>query len=76
MTIKEAIQEAKIKLNKEKIDEAGLIAKILLAHVLVCKKEELTIKNDKKLEKIQEDRYFQNIEKISKRLPSSIYNGV
>ena len=51
MTISEAIQKAKKELTENNIEEAGLNAKILLAHILSCKKEELTIKNNQDLEK-------------------------
>lgn len=69
MTISEAIQKAKKELTENNTEEAGLNAKILLAHILSCKKEELTIKNNQYLEKTQENQYFQNIEKIKKGYP-------
>lgn len=61
-----------IKILKENnIKEEGLIARLLLAHILGCRKEELIINMDKEIE---EKKFIEGIEKISRRLSSSIYN--
>lgn len=69
MTIENVLQNAKKELIKNNIDDPGLNAKMLLAHILMCKKEDLIIKMNENLEKDQENQYFQNIEKLKKGYP-------
>lgn len=61
------VQEALIKgiktLKEKNIEEASLKARILLASILSCNKEELIIKSEELFQ--EEEKYFKGIEKIS-----------
>lgn len=69
MTIQEALNQGKKFLTEKQIDEASLIIRMLLSHVLKCKKEELLIKQDENIDEGQAKDFFDSIEKISKGYP-------
>lgn len=73
MKIKDVLNKGIKILKENNIEDASLTARLLLADILGIKKEELVIKMDKEIE---ETSFLQGIEKISKRLPSSIHNRV
>ena len=69
MTIQETLNKGKNILTKKNIDEASLISKMLLSHILKCKKEELLIKQDEEIQDEQEKEFLEGIVKISQGLP-------
>lgn len=69
MTIKETLNQGKKILTENNIDEASLISRMLLSHVLKCKKEELLIKQDNELKERQAQVFLDRIERISKGYP-------
>lgn len=71
MKIKDVLNKGIKILKENNIKEEGLIARLLLADILGCRKEELIINMDKEIE---EKKFIEGIEKISRRLSSSIYN--
>ncbi len=69
MEVQEALSKGIKILNENNIEEAAIQTRILLASILVCRKEELIIKSKEKLNKESEERFFKGIEKISKGYP-------
>lgn len=69
MDIQEVLNQGKKNLISNHIDEASLIARILLSHVLGCKKEELIIRQDENIGEVQVKEFIEGIEKISKGYP-------
>ena len=69
MTIKEILIKGKNLLISNHIDEASLTSRMLLSHVLKCKKEDLLIRQEEAIEKGQAKEFLVGIEKISKGYP-------
>lgn len=69
MTIKEVLNEARKLLTEYNIEDSGLIAKMLLAHILSCKKEELIIKYDSLIDEKKLNEFLNGIEKIKNGYP-------
>ena len=65
MKIKEILVKARNELKEKHIEDDGLIAKILLAHILSCRKEELIINSDKEIEIQIQEKYFKRYRKNS-----------
>lgn len=66
MKIKEILNKGIKILNENGIEEASLIAKMFLAHICKCKKEELIINSEKE---IDEKEFFEGIERLKKGYP-------
>lgn len=69
MTIQNALDQGKKILIQNNIEEASLISRVLLFHVLKCKKEELIIRQYEELEERQIVEFLSDIEKICKGYP-------
>ena len=69
MNIQNTLNQGKKILTENQIDEASLIARMLLSHVLKCKKEELIIRQDEEIEEGQVQEFLKRINKISKGYP-------
>lgn len=69
MTIQEAINKATIKLKTKKIDSPKLKARLLMQFVLNQNRQYLMIYDQKRLTKVQEEKYFKTIEKIIQGIP-------
>lgn len=68
MTIQEALNQGKKILTENNIDEASLISRMLLSHILNCKKEELIIKQEE-MQETQAKEFLDGIKKISQGYP-------
>ncbi len=69
MKIQEILNISKKMLVKNNIEDAPLIARILLANILKVSKEKLVIDYDKEISKQAEDKFLSGIEKISNGYP-------
>lgn len=69
MKIKEVIQEGKNKLIENKIEDAMLIAKILMQNILKVDRSKIIFVENKELEELKKKEYEQKIEKIIKGKP-------
>ncbi len=69
MQIKEALSKGILKLRENKIEDASLKTKLLLADILKCKKETLIIRDTEKLTEKDEKEFFTGIEKIKNGYP-------
>lgn len=69
MTIREAIDKATIKLKIKKIDSPKLKARLLMQFVLNQSRQYIMVYDQKKLTKLQEEKYFSAIEKIIQGTP-------
>ena len=69
MKIQEALNIGKENLNKNNIEDASLITRILLASILMCDREKLVVEYDKELKKEYENEFFEDIEKVAKGYP-------
>lgn len=74
MTIQETLNKARKILKENKIEDAGIITKILLSHILLCKKEELIINNNKEIEETKEKEFFERNRQNIKWLSYTIHN--
>ena len=69
LKIQEAIVKAVKILKANKIEEAWIVSKMLLANLLKIKKEELTINSEKELEQKMQEEYFKGICKVANGYP-------
>ena len=69
MNIKEVLDNGKNILIKKDIEEATLISRVLLSHILKCRKEELLIRQNEKISDEQKRKYLNGIEKICEGYP-------
>lgn len=69
MKIEELLKEGKIKLTESKIEDANLIARVLLEFVLKMDRNELMIKQLQEVEKEKEEEYKQKVEQILQGIP-------
>lgn len=75
MRIREILVNARKILKENHIEDGGLIAKVLLAHILSCKKEELIVNSEKELEIYIQEKYLNSIEKITNGYPLQYLTG-
>lgn len=69
MVVQELLKEGKKKLIENKIEDANLIARVLLQFVLKIDRNEIIKKQSKEVEKKKEEEYKKAIEKIIEGLP-------
>lgn len=69
MKIEELLKEGKENLIKNNIEDANVIARVLLQFVLNMNRNELILKNGEEVEKRKEEEYKKVIEKIIKGIP-------
>lgn len=69
MKVEELLKYGKIELEKNKIEDASIIAKILIQHVLKIDKNKIIIEKEKKVEKIKEEEYKKYIKEIIQGKP-------
>ena len=69
MKIEELLKEGKENLIKNNIEDANVIARVLLQFVLNMNRNELVLKNGEEVEKQKEEEYKIVIEKIIKGIP-------
>lgn len=69
MKIEELLKEGKIKLTENKIEDANLIARVLLEFVLKIDRNELIKKQLQEVEKEKKKEYKQKIEQILQGIP-------
>lgn len=69
MKIEELLKEGKIKLTENKIEDANLIARVLLEFVLKIDRNELIKKQLQEIEKEKEEEYKQKVEQILQGIP-------
>lgn len=72
MKIKDVLNKGIKILKENNVADASLTARLLLSDILGCRKEDLVINQDKEVE--EETKFLEGIEKISRRLSSSIHN--
>jgi len=72
MKIKDVLNKGIKILKENNVADASLTARLLLSDILGCRKEDLVINQDKEVE--EEKKFLEGIEKISRRLSSSIHN--
>lgn len=69
MKVKEILKEGKTKLIENQIEEASLIARVLLQCVLKCGRSELILKQEQEIEKQEQIQYEEEINKILQGIP-------
>lgn len=69
MTIKEILSIGISELKEKDIEDSSLKARILLSHIIKCKKEELIIKLEKEINEKKQKEFIAGIEKISRGYP-------
>lgn len=69
MKVKEILKEGKTKLIENQIEEASLIARVLLQFVLKCGRSELILKQEQEIEKQEQIQYEEAINKILQGIP-------
>lgn len=69
MKIEELLQKEKNKLIENKIEDANLISKILLEHVLKINRSKLILAQEKEIEEEKKKQYEREIEKIIEGTP-------
>lgn len=69
MKVEELLKYGKIELEKNKIEDASIIAKILIQHVLKIDKNKIIIEKEKKVEEIKEEEYKKYIKEIIQGKP-------
>lgn len=69
MKIEKLLKEGKIKLIENKIEDANLIARVLLEFVLKIDRNELIKKQLQEIEKEKEEEYKQKVEQILQGIP-------
>lgn len=74
MKIQESLNKARKILIEKNKEDAGIIVKILLSHVLSCKKEELIINNNKEIDQEREKEFFNRNRKNITRISNTIHN--
>ena len=75
MTINEILKQSIKELKEAKIEEASLIAKILLTDILKIKKEELVIKSEEEISIQKQEQYLRRNRKDKNRISTSIHNS-
>ena len=73
MVVKEILNLGEMQLKDKNVPEANLNAKVLLASVLECRKEELIIKFDEEIEADKQNEYFSRNRQNESRLSIAIY---
>ena len=69
MKIEELLKEGKIKLIENQIEDANLIARILLQFTLKLNRSEISLKEEQEVKKEDEKKYKEAIEKIVEGVP-------
>ena len=69
MTIREAISKASIKLKTQNIDSPKQKARLLMQYVLHENRQYLIVYDEKKLTPNQEERYFNEVDKMLQGIP-------
>lgn len=69
MKVEELLKYGKIELEKNKIEDASIIAKILIQYVLKIDKNKIIIEKEKEVEKIKEEEYKKYIKEIVQGKP-------
>lgn len=69
MTIKEAINKGTVKLKTKQIENSRLKARLLMEYILNKPRQYLVVYDNKNLNKLQENKYFDNIEKLVNGIP-------
>lgn len=69
MIIKDVLNNGIQALEKGNINEASLNARLLLAYILKCRKEDLIIYGDKEIDKEKQKEFYFGIEKLQKNYP-------
>lgn len=69
MKIEELLKKGKIKLIENKMEDANLIARILLQFVLKLDRSELTLRQEQEVEENKEKKYEKAIQKILEGVP-------
>lgn len=69
MTIKEAMNQATIKLKIKNIDSPKLKARLLMQYTLKQNRQYIMVYDEKKLTQEQEEKYFKEVERVSKGIP-------
>ena len=67
--VSEVLKDGKEKLIENKVEDASIIARVLLQYVLKLNREELILKHDDEIEKNDVEKYFSSIEKIIDGVP-------
>lgn len=69
MLIQEALKQAISQLHKADIEESSLKARLLLANIVGCRKEQLIIRENERLEEEKEKSYVKQIEELIQGKP-------
>lgn len=69
MNIREAILKATRELRRHNVEDANIIARVLMSYILKQPKEYLIINNKEELKVKDEQEYFENIEKVKNGYP-------
>ncbi len=69
MKVEELLKYGKFELEKNKIEDASIIAKILIQYVLKIDKNKIIIEKEKEVEKIKEEEYKKYIKEIVQGKP-------
>ncbi len=69
MTIKQLIEYGKKYLNRYKIQDTGIIVKVLLTNILGMKREELVINQEKEVTDVEQIKYVQELKNIADGKP-------
>jgi len=69
MTVKQLIEYGKKYLNKYKIEDTGIIVRMLLSNILQIRKEQLIIKQEQEVEDKQQVQYVQALKEIADGRP-------
>ena len=64
MTIKQLIEYGKKYLNRYKIQDTGIIVKVLLTNILGMKREELVINQEKEVTDVEKIKYVQELKRM------------
>ena len=75
MTINELLVSGKRLLRENNIDDYAIIAKLLLASILDCKKEELLINYEKEVLDEKKQEFFNDLERIANGYPLQYLTG-
>ena len=69
MKIQEVLFKGKKILIENNVEEASLVSRMLLSHILNCSKEELLLKYEEEIKEENQREFLDGIEKISKGYP-------
>ena len=69
MKVEELLKYGKFELEKNKIEDASIIAKILIQYVVKIDKNKIIIEKEKEVEKIKEEEYKKYIKEIVQGKP-------